>query len=287
MTLTLWDTNPAPDLGWYDFVLLNNSAGKDSQAMLDYVCEVAAGQGFRASAPGPLHAVHCDLGRLEWPGTKQLAREQVEHYGLPFHVVANRPWHGDLLAKIKHRGRWPGRVANGRTVRYCTSEFKTGPVQQLCTQLVKDWRSTHVERRQVRILNCLGIRADESPSRAKRLPFKHLGPDTGWSNGLRHVDEWLPIFNWSEHDVWDRIRASGVAHHWAYDEGMPRLSCSFCVFASKPALVRAAQLRPDLAQEYLAVEQEIGHRFKDELSMADIIAAAERTEVTEIPNWAA
>jgi 3'-phosphoadenosine 5'-phosphosulfate sulfotransferase (PAPS reductase)/FAD synthetase len=269
-TDTLWDTNPAQDLTDYNYVLLNTSAGKDSQVTLDVVTKLAQDQG----ACDRLLAVHCDLGRLEWPGTKELALEQVAHYDLPVAVVENKPWKGDLLAKIEHRGRWPGRVSNGRTIRYCTSEFKTGPVQQLCTQLVKDLRANG-HQGQVRILNVLGIRADESKERAKRLPFKHL--DKGWSNS----------FDWTQAEVWERIHQSGVPYHSAYDEGMPRLSCSFCVFASKNALIRAAQLRPDLAQEYLGVEQRTGFRFKDELSMADIIAAAERTQVTEIDNWTA
>jgi 3'-phosphoadenosine 5'-phosphosulfate sulfotransferase (PAPS reductase)/FAD synthetase len=280
MTETLWETNPPRDLTSYDFVLLNTSAGKDSQVTLDVITQLATDQG----AYDKLLAVHCDLHRLEWPGTKELALEQAAHYDLPVAVVENQPWKGDLLAKIEKRGRWPGRVGGGRVIRYCTSEFKTGPVQQLCTQLVRDLRSTGVER-PIRILNVLGIRADESRERAKRLPFKHL--DKGWSNTLRSVDEWLPIFDWTEAEVWARIKQSGVPYHWAYDEGMPRLSCSFCVFASKNALIRAAQLRPDLAQEYLAVEERIGFRFKDELSMADIITAAERAQVTEIENWAA
>jgi 3'-phosphoadenosine 5'-phosphosulfate sulfotransferase (PAPS reductase)/FAD synthetase len=281
MTETLWDTNPPPDLNSYDFVLLNSSAGKDSQTMLDHVVRDVAAQ---QKATDKLRVVHCDLKHLEWPGTKQLAQEQAEFYGLPFLVTANRP-NDTLLTRIRKRGMWPGRGGGGQAMRYCTSEFKTGPVQQLCTQLVDEFRrSTHVKR-QVRILNCLGIRADESRERSKRIPFRHL--EKGWTNGKRWVDEWLPIFDWTEQEVWERIAQSGVPHHWAYDEGMPRLSCSFCVFASKPALVRAAQLRPDLAQEYLTVEKEIGHRFKDDLSMADIIAAAQTETVTSIENWAA
>jgi 3'-phosphoadenosine 5'-phosphosulfate sulfotransferase (PAPS reductase)/FAD synthetase len=278
---TLWDTNPTPDLTTYDLVLLNTSAGKDSQTMLGHVVRtVAAEQG----AFDRLRAVHCDLRHLEWPGTKELAQQQADHYGLPFLVTSNRPCNGNLLTRVRRRGRWPGRGGEGKAIRYCTSEFKTGPVQQLCTQLVDEIRSTGVKR-QVRILNCLGIRGDESRERSKRVPFRHL--DKGWTNGKRWVDEWLPIFDWTEQEVWDHIRQSDVPHHWAYDEGMPRLSCSFCVFASAPALIRAAQLRPDLAQEYLAVEQEIGHRFTDQLSMADIIDAAARSTVTTIDNWAA
>ena len=41
-------------------------------------------------------------------------------------------------------------------------------------------------------------------------------------------------------------------------------------------LIAAARLRPALAEQYAAVEREIGHRFRADLSMAEIISAAER-----------
>ena len=75
-----------PDLDSYDWLVLNSSAGKDSQAMLDVVVE----QCHRAKVPlNRLVVAHADLGRVEWPGTRALAREQAKHYGLAF--VAVRP----------------------------------------------------------------------------------------------------------------------------------------------------------------------------------------------------
>ena len=267
--------DPVLDLGAYDWVLINTSAGKDSQAMLDYLVELADSQGVGRSR---LIAVHCDLGRVEWEGTRELAGEQAAHYGLRFEVVRNRNW-ADLLERIESRGKWPD-AKN----RYCTSEFKTAQVKRLATRLVAE---TSVLGRPVRILNCLGLRAEESPTRAKKAQFRHLEARSGWSNTKRSVDEWLPIHSWGLADVWGRINRSGVPHHPAYDMGMPRLSCSFCVLASRGALVRAATLRPGLAAEYAAAESRMGHRFRQDLSMADIIAAAERETVESVEDWVA
>jgi 3'-phosphoadenosine 5'-phosphosulfate sulfotransferase (PAPS reductase)/FAD synthetase len=105
---------PAPDLAVYDVVLVNSSAGKDSQAALDVTVAAADKAGVRDRVV----VVHADLGRVEWPGTRELAQEHAEHYGLRFEAVANRNW-PDLLARIEIRGRWPD-AAN----RYCTSEFR-------------------------------------------------------------------------------------------------------------------------------------------------------------------
>lgn len=268
---------PGPaDLRYYDKIILNSSGGKDSQVMLD----VVAGLARAAGVSDRVVVAHADLGRLEWPGTLELARAQAEHYGLRFEVVRNRKWR-DLLHRIESRGRWPD-AQN----RYCTSEFKTGQVLRLMTGLVREVRDVFILGRRVRILNCLGMRAQESPARAKKPPF---GPDAKATNKtLRKVDRWLPIHHWTEDQVWDRIRSSGVPHHPAYDAGMPRLSCSFCVLASRSALVLAAQLRPKLAAEYAAVEERIDHRFTDAFSMADIIAeASARPPITTVENWSA
>ena len=242
------------DLASYDVILVNSSGGKDSQAMLDYMVELAAELRDR------IVVVHADLGRVEWKGTKELAAEQAAAYGLRFEVVS-RP-QGDLLAHIEARGMFPDSKN-----RYCTSDHKTGQVATLLTALVRELGLP----RQARILSCLGIRADESPARAKKLPF---GPDRKATNGKRQVDRFYPIFAWTEAEVWARIEQSGVRHHPAYDLGMPRLSCCFCVLASKASLVLAARHNPELAAEYVAVEARIGHRFRNDLAMAEIVAAA-------------
>lgn len=87
--------------------------------------------------------------------------------------------------------------------------------------------------------------------------------------------------------MWDRIAASIAADlvHPAYAAGMPRLSCSFCVLAPKAALVRAAQLRPDKAREYAQLEHWIGHSFKANLSIAEIVAAAQTGPTPDMESW--
>lgn len=257
------------DLSWYDIVLVNTSAGKDSQAMLDVVVEIADLFDVRDRVV----AVHADLGRVEWPGTPELAAEHAAHYGVRFERIA-RP-QGDLLDHVNARGMWPS-----STTRYCTSDHKRGQVRKVMTKLVRELELD----RPARILSCMGFRREESPARAKKAAFRH--DDSASGKGLvRQVDEWCPILDWTVEEVWDRIAAAGTRPHPAYGAGMPRLSCCFCVLAGRPALVRAAQLMPELAQEYLATEVRIGHRFRNDLAMADIIAAAEREEVLAIPDW--
>jgi len=269
--IELGDIRATPDLDTYDVILVNSSAGKDSQAMLTHLVERADAEDVPRSR---IIVVHADLGRVEWEGTRELAERQAAAYGLRFETVARTE---DLLDQIVTRHNtlrakgdtttpaWPSSQA-----RYCTSDQKTAQVAKLMTRLADEHRRTHPER-PIRILNCLGIRAAESPARAKKTPF---GPDTAASNGRRIVDRWLPIFDWSSGQVWETIRRSGLPHHPAYDAGMPRLSCMFCVLAGRKELVLSARLNPAMAQEYLAVERLVGHSFKADLSMAEIVAAA-------------
>ncbi|CAL9556563.1 hypothetical protein [Streptomyces sp. enrichment culture] len=56
---------------------------------------------------------------------------------------------------------------------------------------------------------------------------------------------------------------------------MSRLSCSFCVLSSEDDLVCAARLPPGMAALYADLETRIGHRFKVDLAMADVVAQAQ------------
>ena len=264
--INLPDPNDAlPALTSYDWIVVNTSAGKDSQAMLDYVVRLARAAGVLDRVV----AVHADLGRVEWEGTRELAERQAKHYGVRFEVVKREQ--NDLLDHVRERGMWPSSAA-----RYCTSDHKRGPVRTLFTRLVSEWRRLEAEAagtyidgitplpragRPCRLLNCMGMRAEESPVRAKLPVFRASSPATG-GNGLRVVDVWHPIHGWTTEQVWSAIRASGVPHHRAYDLGMKRLSCVFCIFAPESALMIAGQHNRSLLREYVKVEDETGHAFR-------------------------
>jgi 3'-phosphoadenosine 5'-phosphosulfate sulfotransferase (PAPS reductase)/FAD synthetase len=237
--------------------------------MLDHVVRLAADAGVSDR----LTVLHCDLGDVEWPGTRELAERQAAHYGLRFEVRHREQ--GGLLQQIEernHKLRAKGSTAPAwpsSAVRYCTSDQKRAPARKLITELVGELNLD----RPAQVVNCLGMRAAESAARAKR-PVLSLDPVA--TSGRRTVWTWHPIHDWSDRQVWQRIADSGIEYHPAYDSGMTRLSCSFCVLASRNDLVTAARLRPMKAREYLALEQRLGHRFKNDLSMAEIVAEAER-----------
>ena len=248
----------------YDFVIVNTSSGKDSQTILRRIWAMAQREGYPSRR---IVCAHADLGRMEWPGTVELAEKQADHYGYRFWKMA-RP-QGDLLTHVQQRGRWPS-----STNRYCTSDHKRGQIRKLMTELVEA-KTLGLRQPVVRILNVMGMRAEESPARSKLQPFSH---DAAASNGKRHIDTWLPIHAWKLGDVWQDIKESGVPYHKAYDLGMPRLSCVFCIFSPPAALMLAGRHNPELLADYVAAEQRMGHTFRKDFPIAKVqqaIAAGE------------
>lgn len=242
----------------FDYIVVNSSAGKDSQAMLDHVFDLCNFEHLLDR----LIVLHCDLGEEEWPGTLELAQEHAEHYGVRFEVVKRRC--RPLLEEIRKRGKWPS-----ATQRYCTSYYKRDQAMKLYTKISRElWKRRHATGRHqwpaVKILNCLGFRAEESPARAKR---PELALNERASNNSKEVWDWLPIHQWTEKEVWSTITAAGTRPHYAYALGMTRLSCRFCIFAPPGQLAISARHNPELFARYLAVEKEIGHTFRAKFSL--------------------
>lgn len=256
------------DLTGYDLIVINSSSGKDSHAMTAMVAAEAARQGVLDR----VHVVHADLGRAEWKGTKELAEAQARHYGISnFHVVAREK--GDLVEEILQRGMWPSSNA-----RYCTSDQKRDQVAKLITRLARAHSAPRPS-----VLNCMGIRAAESPARAKKASFQE---NRRISNSKKLVNDWYPIFHWSVEDVWTVCNETPELVHPAYAAGMPRLSCVFCVFAPKAALVIAGRNNPDTLALYVEMEKAMAHTFRQDLSMADIQAACDSgDDAGQVTTW--
>lgn len=238
----------------FRWIVVNSSGGKDSQTALRCVVNQCDMEGIERSR---IVVSHQCLGEMEWPGTLELVEKHAQFYGLRLEVSRYRDRFGNessLLDYVRKRRMWPSSQQ-----RFCTSEFKRGPGGRTIVKLFREAAGS--------VLNVYGFRADESPARAKK---KQFAKNSRFSSGQRDVWDWLPIHNWSEGEVWKDIRDSGVPHHSAYDLGMPRLSCRFCIFAPRPALIIAGRANPKLLDEYCAVEDEIGHTFQSGRSISEI-----------------
>lgn len=217
----------------------NHSGGKDSQAQLIRLLErVPAKQ---------MIVVHASLGPMEWPGAMELARDQAAAAGLPFIIAEAKK---TLLEMVERRFEsrpevpsWPS-----ASTRQCTSDLKRGPIQREVRRYAK-------ANGFKLIVNCLGLRAQESPGRAKRKEFSQMGI----SNSVNTWYEWLPVHDLSIDEIFDVIKQAGQQPHYAYSIGNSRLSCVFCILANKADLKNGATHRPELLQQYDALERKTGY----------------------------
>ncbi len=77
-----------------------------------------------------------------------------------------------------------------------------------------------------------------------------------------------------------------MRHHRAYNLGMPPLSCCFCIFSPRAALLLAGKHNAELLAEYVTVERQIGHTFRLELPLASIQEALARgAQPGPVQNW--
>lgn len=217
----------------------NHSGGKDSQAMLIKLLENVP--------PRQLLVVHASLGPMEWPGALELAHKQASSAGLPFIIAKAEK---TLLEMVERRftnrpevPSWPS-----ASTRQCTSDLKRGPIQREVRRYAKA-NGFKI------IVNCLGLRAEESPGRAKRQEYSRMGI----SNSVNTWFEWLPVQELKTPEIFDIIREAGQVPHYAYGLGNERLSCVFCIMASRNDIRNGGNEHPDLLAQYDAMEKRTGY----------------------------
>jgi 3'-phosphoadenosine 5'-phosphosulfate sulfotransferase (PAPS reductase)/FAD synthetase len=213
---------------------VNHSAGKDSQAMLIALRE--------AGIPDEqMVVIHADLGEVEWEGN--LDHIEANSAGLPLIIAKPKTGFFDM---VERRQMFPSAAQ-----RQCTSDLKRGPIERELRRYLKE-----NPRFGGKLVNCMGMRAAESPARAKKkaLTFSARNSKAG-----RDWWDWLPIHHLSTEEVFETIRSAGQEPHPAYALGMTRLSCCFCILASASDLRISAQANPELYRRYVETEQRIGH----------------------------
>lgn len=220
---------------------VSHSGGKDSQAMYLSLRNIVPRE--------QLIIVHANLPGVEWEGVIEHIKTTCDQHAVNVVSAAKT-----FLEMVEKRGMWPS-----AQFRQCTSDLKTGPIDKFI-------RHTMKARGSLLAVNCTGIRAQESSARSKQTPFKL---NAKLSKAGRTVYNWMPIFDMLVDEVFATIKACGQKPHAAYQAGMSRLSCCFCILANKSDLQTAARLKPDLYAEYVALEKKIGHTFLTKQSLED------------------
>ncbi|MDR6397981.1 phosphoadenosine phosphosulfate reductase domain-containing protein [Herbaspirillum seropedicae] len=241
--------------------VVNHSGGKDSQAMYLKLRDLVPVQ--------QLLIGHADLGEVEWAGAVDHIRKTTN--GERIEICKARR---SLLEMIDERGMFPSPEQ-----RQCTSDLKRGPIERTIRRIVEErvaefigaptstgtlrmhGRAAAMEAGCGLIVNCMGMRAQESSGR-KKLPMLKFSARN--SKAGREWYDWLPIHAMLEDEVFSTIAAAGQVPHIVYSLGMRRFSCVFCIMASEGDLKTAARLAteqpellndPHLFRKYVGLEK--------------------------------
>lgn len=209
-------------------LVINFSGGKDSCAMLAYLCEKYPNV--------KKHVVFADTG-WEHDDAEEWSRKIVESFGLELNVVRSKT--KTLLSMAEARGKFPG-----MSQRQCTSDLKRDPIMTWIRNNVKDEL----------IVNCMGIRAEESAGRAKQ---KRLKRNMRESNSKRVIWDWQPIKDWKETEVFSYLEEKKIPLHPVY-KYLRRFSCRVCIFMSDHDLRQVQEHDPEAIQIIARIEEKIG-----------------------------
>jgi len=240
MTQCEWSKLPE-QIRQADCLYVSHSGGKDSQAMLAYLHGLA----IEGIIPSNIVLVHSDLGDMEHEPMHQWI--EANSLGYPLHVVNPGISFWDLCRKWK-------RLPDGKA-RFCTMYLKTEPISEFIHKHM-------TQNGYTRAINAVGIRAEESPSRAAKPPFKISDMTKPRKHPGHTVWDWYPIFDFNLCDVRCEIDHAGQSMHRIYSEGYSRLSCTFCVFAKKHELQQSAKRYPAEFQKMAELELELGRTIR-------------------------
>lgn len=246
-------------------VALGISGGKDSDAMTLQTVSFLREIGYQ----GEICLVHSDLGLIEHAESKDQCNRLSEKLGIELFVIEPpRPmlevweyrWQGILDRFIKLERVKIITPFSSAKLRFCTQSTKVSPI----TQFLKNKYPNKI------IINAVGIRGEESAGRAKK-------PISQVNDKLRSVKlkttgyDWFPIIGYKLEEIWLTHQKFNFPRHPAYDRGMDRISCAYCVLGSKNDLKVSIQDERNRASFYRILELEAisGFSFRDNDWLAD------------------
>lgn len=240
--------------------VVNHFGGKDSTRMLGLVRSK-----FRDS---PTYAVMADTGfEHQRPvSAADFARQRCAEFGLDLTVVRNL--RRTYLEMVEQRGMFPS-----AQFRQCTSDLKRGPIEKFIRSLPHKV-----------IVNCIGIRAEESHTRARLSPLTRNGNLTTRN---RTVYNWLPIFDRSLGDVLAWHWANAIRLHPVYvpeyhKDGttggyLRRFSCRVCIFATDSDLRAIYQHDRPAFEQVSSLEAKLGYTMRPGASLVQIVGTETST----------
>lgn len=276
----------------YDHIIVASSGGKDSLACLLHLFDLGVD---RTKIELWHHVIDGKEGStlMDWPVTEAYCKAVAAAFDLPIYMswkiggferemlrenaltaptIFETPdgpkQSGGIRGILSTRRKFP-QVAADLSVRWCSAYLKIDVASKaLSGQERFDGK---------RVLMVTGERAEESASRAC---YKQAEAHKT-SSRKRHVDQWRPVHQWKEEQVWEIIERYRVAPHPCYTLGWGRCSCSACIFGSKDQWASLACVYPEQVKRISDYETEFGKTINRKLSVPEMVALG-----TPYPNMA-
>lgn len=247
-------------------LIVSISGGKDSDAQALLLNKFLT----QINYEGERVLIHADLGRIEHAESIRQVRALAKFINWKLIIVRREK--GDLLDRYEQR--WHDncvRYANLSCVTlispwpqpqspFCRADAKISPIIRKAAQLFPSRA----------IINCVGLRAEESSKRASS-PVSQRNPKLDRATGTIGYN-WNPILNLKIEDVWQVHKETGFPRHPQYDRGNERISCAYCFLGSLNDLQNATEV-PTNHESYrilTTLELRSGFSYQQSRWLADI-----------------
>ena len=210
--------------GKIEMFVASFSGGKDSQVVLDLVSRVIPPEDFVV--------VYSDTG-YELPTSLELYKEVQNFYhkeypNLKFYTARN---HQPVLYY------WDKMGSPSRIHRWCCAVMKSAPL----SKLIKDISGID---RQPHSLLFDGVRSEESVARANR---SRIGKNVKHNNVINA----RPILEWNSTEIYLYLLFRGIPFNKAYRNGLSRVGCAICPYASGWSEDLCGYLFPDTIKPFV------------------------------------
>lgn len=265
MTIHLTPTITAILATHHPLLMVSFSGGKDSIVTLHAIHQAY-------SATHQIEVVYADTGweyenddQARWENTTAWCQQAIAPYGYQLHIVKHPT--KTLPFRIEERGKFP---SPGQ--RFCTSDFKTGPLNKW----LRHQHNPHII--------CIdGRRAAESAERARLEPWSlddELTVDRSpLTKTPRTVYRWLPIFDWTTPAVFAYCTDHGLALPYQYNF-LSRYSCRICIYNTAQEIAAIRQHDPKSFHIMRQLEQRIDFTMKSGKNLDEVANAWEQRQET-------
>jgi 3'-phosphoadenosine 5'-phosphosulfate sulfotransferase (PAPS reductase)/FAD synthetase len=206
-----------------------------------------------AKSPGLVIRFQWREGGFEREINKEDAPLAPASYELPDGTIGTSGGKGTPNTRLK----FPAAVADLRT-RWCSAILK---IDVSSAAINNDPRL-----KSANVLVVTGERRQESNNRSRYAKVEEHRSTTQ----NRRVDQWRPILDWREEEVWGIIEKWRIRPHPAYYLGWGRVSCLPCIFGNPDQWASVNAIDPALFRKIMGYEHEFNHTIQQSGDIAHL-----------------